>query len=624
MATLPVTIPVSREFSSRERLEDHLELMRKFKCILDDVEQPSGQTRRFPPLPPGISGQKEEARWRVQCLLMSAEVRYSIYLQILERWIYGLTYSGRDVAIIFYAHLLSPFNFQRDVGSNFPNLWKAEIEFPLARMRSTNTDEASKRAWTREYPDVSYQVVEFIPAGDHAYITADDAMDIHGYNCGWTRCATNATKGECVIRMTEWPKYRVGRAIIICPRCQTEMFIGKTVEAPGVLKFSRAAFGFPIFDLWDSPQRQFGSQGFVDRILALTKARGLLPDHVSRYLKFLQLIKESKSTLVPTLDIDLLWHTHQLSPVAYEKYCKKYLRRQINHVDTIRATTRSTGQDDTERLWATRYGESYFDPESTSTSTEIKRRKARWKGKREDWGAKLAPYDHNHQDLKKGREEANDRASTKRTGIRIARKAARVLHAALLKLRYYRQSQGQQLRELEYNRQSLMEERTYKWREVETLGGEGRSVLREQERLNKKWEEAEKRRQVLEQRLTTEVALPTVAIWPFNVDGTDRHDHQHQHQQQYQEDRYNGSWYSIVPSEVQSDVHPIVDGVDDRTSNEEGVVQQEDAASEEVADAAAEEGVEVADAVVVKACNNNGECRDKPLSTSATSILELI
>lgn len=81
--------------------------------------------------------------------------------------------------------------------------------------------------------------------------------------------------------------------------------------------------GSPIFNLWDSPQRQFGNQGFVNRILALTQTQGLLPDHVFRYVQFLQLMKESKSTLVPTLDIDILWHTHQPSPVAMRSTARR-------------------------------------------------------------------------------------------------------------------------------------------------------------------------------------------------------------------------------------------------------------------------------------------------------------
>ena len=73
-------------------VQDHLAIMRKFKRILEDAEQPGNYTHRFPPPPRGVSGQEQEGKWRVQCLLMSAEVRYSRYLQTLGAWIgsYGI------------------------------------------------------------------------------------------------------------------------------------------------------------------------------------------------------------------------------------------------------------------------------------------------------------------------------------------------------------------------------------------------------------------------------------------------------------------------------------------------------------------------------------------------------
>lgn len=110
MATSPVTFPVSHEFGSEERIavrhcfsfyltnvhcnanpspvQDHLALMRKFKRILEDVEHhPGWHADRFPSLPTGVSGPGIEGKWRVQCLLMNAEIRYSMYLGLLEKWI---------------------------------------------------------------------------------------------------------------------------------------------------------------------------------------------------------------------------------------------------------------------------------------------------------------------------------------------------------------------------------------------------------------------------------------------------------------------------------------------------------------------------------------------------------
>jgi hypothetical protein len=469
------------------------------------------------------------------------------------------------VAIIFYAHLLSPFNFQRDIESNFPSLWKAEIEFPLARMCHTNTDEASKRAWMAEYPDVPYQIVEFALAGDPIYIT-ENGMDIHNYKCDSADCMGK----RHIIPMTGWPGYRVGWTLgwaeLACPRCR------KRTSSDSVLKLCRRVFGFPIFNLWDSPQRQFSKNGFVDRILALTQDHGRLPDDlfVPRYLKFLQLMKQGESTLVPTLDIDLLWHTHQLSPAAYKKYCETHVGRQINHVDTIRAAKRSTREENTAALWAERYCESYFDPENTAKTAEIKRRKATIQRDLEDIGRKLAAYDDETKHLKTALEEVRDRLKTKKAALSQAKEAHKEVNAAVaeiytaiksikptirfLTLRYYRRSKRRRLQQLQDKLNSPAYTSTYiaaKRREEGRAYDAYQSTLQEESRKMRAYKESQTERKRLEQRLRLEVTKATAAIWRFdNVDGEE---------QKYQEeDMYDGSWCSIVPSEVQVCVHPIM------------------------------------------------------------------
>jgi len=57
---------------------------------------------------------------------------------------------------------------------------------------------------------------------------------------------------------------------------------------------------------------------------------------VARYYKFVQLIACHRGkTLVPTLDIDLVWHAHQTDPVNYCKYTTSVMGRILNHDDTI-------------------------------------------------------------------------------------------------------------------------------------------------------------------------------------------------------------------------------------------------------------------------------------------------
>ena len=68
---------------------------------------------------------------------------------------------------------------------------------------------------------------------------------------------------------------------------------------------------------------------FVGRILALGPR--IITDEwidraISRYADFLQLARDHpREVLVPTLDIDLIWHAHMLSPLDYRDDCHALL-----------------------------------------------------------------------------------------------------------------------------------------------------------------------------------------------------------------------------------------------------------------------------------------------------------
>lgn len=80
---------------------------------------------------------------------------------------------------------------------------------------------------------------------------------------------------------------------------------------------------------------------FVDKMNAHLWIRspaveGTIRRGINRYSKFLQLLKlYPKQTIVPTLDIDLVWHTHQCLPGQYRKAMRVLVGRFINHNDTI-------------------------------------------------------------------------------------------------------------------------------------------------------------------------------------------------------------------------------------------------------------------------------------------------
>ncbi|KAF9433759.1 hypothetical protein BGZ76_009011 [Entomortierella beljakovae] len=68
-----------------------------------------------------------------------------------------------------------------------------------------------------------------------------------------------------------------------------------------------------------------------------------------------------RHALVPTLDIDLAWHTHMLSPAHYRQLLLLQYGRVLNHDDTVQATSTMTKQDfvRTAELWEVLYRERY-------------------------------------------------------------------------------------------------------------------------------------------------------------------------------------------------------------------------------------------------------------------------
>ncbi|KAL8476774.1 hypothetical protein ACS0TY_029176 [Phlomoides rotata] len=90
---------------------------------------------------------------------------------------------------------------------------------------------------------------------------------------------------------------------------------------------------------------------------------------VARYKGFLHLIKRNKekdikSFSVPTYDIDLIWHTHQLHPVSYCKDLLNIMGKILEHDDTD--SDRSKGQkldvgfSGTTRTFEEMYGRRYW------------------------------------------------------------------------------------------------------------------------------------------------------------------------------------------------------------------------------------------------------------------------
>ncbi|SJL02729.1 uncharacterized protein ARMOST_06065 [Armillaria ostoyae] len=80
----------------------------------------------------------------------------------------------------------------------------------------------------------------------------------------------------------------------------------------------------------------------------------------ARYHAFLDLMSSSPTGFfVPTLDIDLVWHTHQLMARQYSRDCLEHVGRFIDHDDKVAEDRLSKAFDITCRAWQDRFGIPY-------------------------------------------------------------------------------------------------------------------------------------------------------------------------------------------------------------------------------------------------------------------------
>ncbi|KAH9930329.1 uncharacterized protein B0H18DRAFT_1117014 [Fomitopsis serialis] len=81
---------------------------------------------------------------------------------------------------------------------------------------------------------------------------------------------------------------------------------------------------------------------------------------ITRYHAFLDLMAPSPASFfVPTLDIDLVWHTHQLTAGKYADDCMEYVERYIDHDDKVEENHLANAFDVTCRVWQQRFGVPY-------------------------------------------------------------------------------------------------------------------------------------------------------------------------------------------------------------------------------------------------------------------------
>ena len=82
---------------------------------------------------------------------------------------------------------------------------------------------------------------------------------------------------------------------------------------------------------------------------------------IFKYERFVSLMEDPGHMAVPTLDVDLAWHTHQLNPPSYMKYIVDKTRQYIDHDDKVAETALNDAFAWTSKTYEKKYGDKYSE-----------------------------------------------------------------------------------------------------------------------------------------------------------------------------------------------------------------------------------------------------------------------
>ncbi|KAJ7700855.1 hypothetical protein B0H17DRAFT_925014 [Mycena rosella] len=151
-------------------------------------------------------------------------------------------------------------------------------------------------------------------------------------------------RGKLSMKMKQQGGRLMGR--IMSAYVDDKMF---SVELAGAV-LRQGSFVTKMHDL------QWTQSGFFDS----AEDEVALQHAIARYHAFLDLMSSSPASFfVPTLDIDLAWHTHQLMANQYLQDTVKYVGRFIDHDDKVEQSHLASSFDITCRAWKNRYGVQY-------------------------------------------------------------------------------------------------------------------------------------------------------------------------------------------------------------------------------------------------------------------------
>lgn len=102
---------------------------------------------------------------------------------------------------------------------------------------------------------------------------------------------------------------------------------------------------------------RFVDQITMDDLLENPYDTSIIPRAIIRYDNFFRLMRDWPGMVIPTLDIDLVWHTHLLNFPSYSEYSKVVAGQIIGHHDKIDEEKLDKLWDKSCELYKTKYGE---------------------------------------------------------------------------------------------------------------------------------------------------------------------------------------------------------------------------------------------------------------------------
>lgn len=82
---------------------------------------------------------------------------------------------------------------------------------------------------------------------------------------------------------------------------------------------------------------------------------------ILKYERFVVIMNDPTNMAVPTLDVDLAWHTHQLNPASYMDYVVRKTGQFIDHDDKVAETALNDAFAWTSKVYEKKYGGKYSE-----------------------------------------------------------------------------------------------------------------------------------------------------------------------------------------------------------------------------------------------------------------------